>query len=208
MTVANQRNPVLFVHGIDDNYARFKTMTDHLVERGWTVYGLDLLPNNGDLGLDKLATQVSDYAKRVFAPDQPFDLIGFSMGSIVSRYYLQRLRGIEQVQRFVAIAAPHHGTLTAYFRPNEGGAQLRPNSPFLQRLNQDVIMLKRIQVTNVWTPLDLMIVPANSSRLPFGDEVVVNVALHPWMLSDPRSITAVEQALRQPLREQSIKNPK
>jgi len=36
--------------------------------------------------------KVANYVAANFAPEQPFDLVGFSMGGIVSRYYVQRLR--------------------------------------------------------------------------------------------------------------------
>lgn len=194
------RHPVLLIHGIDDTVALFDKMAPYLRQRGWEVHSLDLKPNNGKVGLDNLAHQVAAYVDRHFAPDQPIDLVGFSMGGIVSRYYVQRLGGIDRVQRFVTIASPHHGTWTAYFRPNIGGQQMRRDSLFLQRLNHDVGMLDRLNFTSIWTPLDLMIVPAASSRMPVGRDVQVPVSGHAWMVSDPRSLGAVANALSETIR--------
>ena len=115
MNIENQqRNPVLLIHGIDDTRAVFQKMAVHLVLQGWSVYSLDLVPNNGNVGLDKLAKQIADYVTATFAPEQCLDLVGFSMGGIVSRYYVQRLGGINRVQRFITISSPHHGTVAAY----------------------------------------------------------------------------------------------
>jgi triacylglycerol lipase len=200
MSQIPSRNPVLLVHGIDDTLAVFNTMTTYLRTLGWVVHSLDLMPCNGDTGLDKLAHQVSDYADKTFEPNQLFDLVGFSMGGIVSRYYVQRLGGIQRVQRFVTISSPHNGTATAYFRLNAGCHQMRLGSPFLKDLNQDAAMLEQINFTSIWTPLDLMILPPVSSSLPIGREVLVNVIAHPLMLTDSRSLKAVTEALSEPLR--------
>lgn len=196
MNIENQqRNPVLLIHGIDDTEAVFHKMAAQLRLQGWSVYSLELVPNNGNLGLDELAKQVADYVTATFAPEQHLDLVGFSMGGIVSRYYVQRLGGINRIQRFITISSPHHGTVVAYGSWRPGCVQMRPDSIFLKDLNSDAEMLKQLNFTSIWTPYDLMIVPANSSQMSVGSEVIVPVALHPWMLTDPRSLAVVKAAL-------------
>jgi triacylglycerol lipase len=198
-TEKQQSNPVLLIHGIGDTGAVFNTMTSHLKQRGLSVHTLDLIPNNGAVGLDKLAQQVNDYVVTKFLPEQTLDLVGFSMGGIVSRYYVQRLGGMKRVQRFITISSPHYGTVIAYGSRLPGCVQMRTNSAFLKDLNSDAVMLKQLDFTSIWTPYDLMIVPANSSQMPLGREVIIPVALHPWMLKDPRTLTAVAEALAQPI---------
>ena len=195
----SSRHPVLLIHGINDTEAVFHSMSRHLSRLGWSVHSLSLTPNNGHLGLEHLATQVANYVSRNFAPSQPFDLVGFSMGGIVSRYYVQRLGGIQQVKRFVTIASPHQGTWIAYGSQRPGCVQMRPGSAFLQDLNQDAAMLGQVHFTSIWTPLDLMIVPANSSLLPVGQSVPVWVPNHAWMVSHPQSLQAVAASLQTPL---------
>ena len=190
-----QQNPVLLVHGINDTGAVFDKMTLYLRQRGLSVYTVDLVPNNGAEVLDKLAQQVANYINAIFTPEQPLDLVGFSMGGIVSRYYIQRLGGIERVQRFISISSPHKGTVIAYGSWLPGCVQMRPNSHFLEDLNSDVQMLKKINFTSIWTPYDLMILPATSSQLGIGKEVTLPVLLHPLMLTDTRSLEIVAEAL-------------
>ncbi|HEY9750404.1 MAG TPA: triacylglycerol lipase [Allocoleopsis sp.] len=192
----SSRHPVLLIHGINDTEAVFHSMSRYLNRFGWLVHSLSLTPNNGHLGLEHLAAQVAHYVARNFAPDQPFDLVGFSMGGIVSRYYVQRLGGIQRVKRFVTIASPHQGTWIAYGSQRPGCVQMRPGSPFLQDLNQDVEMLEQLHFTSIWTPLDLMIVPANSSLMPVGQSVPVWVPSHAWMVSHPYSLQAVAASLK------------
>ena len=149
----SDRNPLLLVHGIWDTSKIFGQLSGYLKDRGWSVSALDMLPNNCSVGLDKLAEQVANYAEKTFGPDKPFDLVGFSMGGIVSRYYVQRLGGINRVQRFVTVSSPHHGTLMAHALPLKGSIQMRPDSELLQDLNRDASeMLGRLNFTSLLTP--------------------------------------------------------
>ncbi|MBV6625717.1 MAG: triacylglycerol lipase [Rivularia sp. (in: Bacteria)] len=199
--VNQQSNPVLLVHGIWDTGKVFRRMIPFLNQRGLKVYDLDLAPNDGTVGLDDLAQQVAAKVEATFGKEQPFDLLGFSMGGIVSRYYIQRLGGINRVQRFIALSAPNHGTVIAYFNQGLGCVQMRPNSHFLKDLNSDVQMLSQINFTSIWTPYDMMIFPASSSKMPVGDNVVVSVMNHAWMLTDEKSLRAIATALSSPVTE-------
>ncbi len=205
MTVMNllhtsAQNPVLLIHGIDDTGAVFKVMSAYLKQQGWSVHSLDLIPCNGDAGIEVLAQQIQKYVNRTFSSDQAIDIVGFSMGGIVSRYYVQRLGGINRVQRFITISSPHQGSWAAYFRYNLGAVQMRPHSRFLQDLNRDVQMLDQINFTSIWTPADVMIIPAESSRLPVGKEYIIPVLLHSWMLTSLRIVKLVAQVLTEPIR--------
>lgn len=197
MTSLGTRKSVLLVHGLNDTRAIFQTMAPSLIKLGWSVYDLDLLPSNGALPLDKLAQQVADYVEATFAPEQKLGVIGFSMGGIVSRYYIQRLGGIERVKNFITIASPHQGTWVAQLFNTPGCVQMRPNSAFLQDLEKDVEMLKHINFTSIWTPYDLIIVPANSSQLPVGKNIQLPILRHDWMVTDARCLSMVAEALEE-----------
>ena len=197
--VNQQRNPVLLVHGIWDTGKVFRKMIPFLNQGGWKVYDLDLSPNNGSKGLDDLAQQVADKVESTFGAE-PFDLLGFSMGGIVSRYYVQRLSGINQVQRFITLSAPNHGTVIAYFNQGLGCVQMRPSSALLKDLNSDAQMLSQINFTSIWTPYDMMIVPADSSKMPVGQNLTVPVLVHAWMLTDEKSLSAIATALSAPVK--------
>ena len=192
-------NPVLLVHGIYDTVSKFKRMSAYLTNLDWSVHSLNLTPNNGDGHLEKLAHQVADYIVDNFPRQQFIDLVGFSMGGLVTRYYLQRLGGMDRVQRYINISTPNNGTLTAYSLQRPAILQMRPNSAFIRNLNQDLERLEQINLTVMWTPFDLMIVPANSSRISVGKEIQFPVPLHAWMIEDSRVISAVASALSEPI---------
>lgn len=78
---------------------------------------------------------------------------------------------------------------------------MRRGSLFLTDLNQDADMLDRLNFTSIWTPLDLMIVPAASSQMPVGKNLQIPVSGHAWMVTDPRSLQAIAAALAEPLKK-------
>jgi triacylglycerol lipase len=194
-------NPVLLVHGFQDDAKKMQAMARALRRDGWTVLTPTLSPSGCQVGNELLAQQLSDFIEANVPHGTRCDLVGFSMGGIVCRYYLQRLGGIARVDRFVAISVPEHGTWWASLCPSEsvrwpGAAQLRPDSAFLRDLNSDLQVLDQVRFTTMWTPLDLMILPAVSSRMPVGSETKVWAAFHPFMVWLPSCHRAVAAALR------------
>jgi triacylglycerol lipase len=201
MNSTNNRNPVLLVHGIIRTSSVFRTMLPYLTQQGWSVYTVDLRPNNATLGLELMAAQLADSIDKLFAPEQPIDLVGLSMGGLVTRYYVQRLGGINRVQRFISISAPNQGTWAAYLWHRCACVQMRPDSDFLNDLNRDAQMLERINFTVLWTPWDAIIIPAGSSKMPVGREVELpNVFAHACMVANPHSLEAVAAALSEPIK--------
>lgn len=191
-----QRSVVL-VHGIFDTGLVFSRMARHLENWGFRCYIPTLRPSTGTKGLDELARDLAHYVRDHLPPDKTFDLIGFSMGGLVSRYYLQRLGGIKCVRRFITISAPHKGSILAYALANKGGRQMRPGSIFLKDLNWDIQSLEMVGIASIWTPFDFSILPAWNSKLPFGKEIKLPVVSHPLMIRDRRVLNAVVQLLNQ-----------
>jgi triacylglycerol lipase len=195
----SNRNPILLVHGLMDTSHKMRKIASHLRGLGWKVFDIDLTPNNGSARLEILAGQVADFIDRTFDPQQSIDLLGFSMGGLVTRYYIQRLGGIDRVQRFITISAPHNGTIAAHFSMQPGCIQMRPEHEFVQDLNKDVDCLNHINFTSLWTPFDLIILPPSSSQLGIGTERTIPAIAHPLMVSDPRTLNAIVDALSQPV---------
>jgi triacylglycerol lipase len=191
---------VVLVHGIWDTSRVFGRMSRYLAARGFRPLAVDLMPSDGTVGLEELAAQLSAFVQRELAPGESFDLVGFSMGGLVCRYYVQRLDGVERVGRLITISSPHRGTLWAFTARNVGSRQMRPNSVFLRDLNRDVKILERVGHASIWTPLDLMILPAGSSRL--GPGFRVNVGLHAWMVRSWKCFEVVGRLLES--RERSV----
>jgi triacylglycerol lipase len=203
----SQRNPIVLVHGMWDTVSVFEKLQPFLESRGGDVYSFDMVPSNGDAPLEVLAAQLATFIDHTFGSNRPIDLLGFSMGGLVSRYYLQRLGGIDRTERFVTVSSPNHGTIMAEFSFTPGGKQMRVGSRFLQDLNRDVDRLATLQVTSIWTPLDAIIVPAASSRLAIADNQTVLVPWHKLMVYDQRSLAAIAAALEKPLKVSAVSVP-
>ena len=198
-TDPHRRNPILLVHGLMDTSYKMRKISRYLQDLGWQVADIDLDANTGETRLEILAGQVADLIDRTFAPHQHIDLLGFSMGGLVTRYYVQRLGGLDRVDRFITISTPHLGTIAANFSRRTGCMQMRPNSNFITDLSRDVDRLKQLNFTSLWTPFDLIILPPNSSQLGIGTELQFPVIAHPLMVADRRVLTAIHSALIQPV---------
>ena len=189
------RNPVLLVHGFKDDAHNMEPLARYLRGQGWDAKTMSYRPSWGQKGLDVLAGQVAQFVGENYAPGAKIDLVAFSMGGLVTRYYLQRLGGLDRVQRYVTVSAPYRGTLLAYFIPNPGCRQMRFGSAFLRDLESDADRLAQLDFTSLWTPLDLTIVPPRSSLLSQARNQRLVVALHPLMVRQRSCQRAVRDAL-------------
>ena len=190
------RHPVVLVHGFKDTSRKMQFMASYLRKQGWTVYTPTLSPSWGQIGLDELAGQLSTFIDTTLKPGEKFDLVGFSMGGLVCRYYLQKLDGAKRVDHFVTLGAPHRGSLWAWVVPNPGCRQMRPGSVFMNDLNGNIDTLGVIKFTSIWTPFDLIILPAASSEIPRARNERMNVIIHPLLVFDRRCLSAVADALK------------
>jgi triacylglycerol lipase len=154
-----------------------------------------LTPRDGRGGLANLARQLKDDINARFGPDSRIAVIAFSMGGIVSRYYLQELGGAERCDAFMTISSPHQGTAAAWCYPTQGAMEMRPGSDFLRQLEQSEYRLDGIPVVSYRTRFDLIILPPASSVWARAENIEVPVLLHPLMLSCNRIITDIERRL-------------
>ncbi len=192
-------HPVILIHGFySDSYALTK-VSDYLKNLGKSVYSIDLTPNDGSIPIEDYAEQLSQFINSNFSPQQSLDLVGFSMGGLVCRYYLQRLGGLKRAENLVTVASPHQGTLTAHVTWYDACKQMRPESDFLQDLNSDEYTLNQINCTAIWNPLDFVILPAESSKLLAGNSVMIPCVHHSSVTEDERVFEAIAKALQPPL---------
>ena len=134
-----------------------------------------------------LSLQLARAIDARFGPSAPVVLVGFSLGAVVTRDYVQNLAPPGRVKGVFLISPPNHGTLWACFA-HGGTRELGTNSRFVQTLNQNEVVWEHIPVCTYWTPFDLMIVPATSSLWPVGETKTVLCLLHPWMVRNPRLV--------------------
>ena len=173
---------VVLVHGIFDNGAIFRRLAGALADAGHRCWVPALKPADGRTGIEDLAAKLHAYIDRHLGSDAELALVGFSMGCIVSRHYLQMRDGVRRTKAFFAISGPHEGTLTAYLYPGQGAKDLRPGSQLLQRLKQTEGRLDTLPLFTYWTSRDITIIPASSCCWALSSHRVdAKVMLHRFM---------------------------
>jgi len=126
--------------------------------------------------------------------------LGFSMGGVIARAWIQLLSGHRRTRRLISVGSPQQGTLTAGPWPRwplAGVADLKWGSPLLERLNRDLEPLERIECCSFYSGLDLMVVPGWRAVLPVGPRHMLPVWTHPQLL---RQAAALDPLVRELLR--------
>jgi triacylglycerol lipase len=191
--------PLVVVHGIWDDARSIAPLVRGLARHGvGAPHVIELDPPWGTASIERLAEQLATFVERAQAQygGERLDIVGFSMGALVTRTYLQLLGGHARVRSFVSISGPHRGTLTAYALPLLGVRQMRPGSALLRALGDDVSQLSSVAVHCLYTPFDAMIVPSHSGVLRGARSVHrLPVLLHRLMIHDARVHALVARLL-------------
>ena len=185
----------VLVHGIFEDGTKLDKMKKRLESHGIECVCPKLIHHDGTGGLDYLAAHLKQDIDEAFGPKEPIIVIGFSMGGLVSRYYLQELGGADRCATFITISSPHHGTNVAWTYYSKGAEQMRPGSDFLANLERTEHRLGKIPVVSYRTPMDLIILPTESSVWERADNVKMPVALHPLMIRSEKVLSDIESRL-------------
>ena len=186
---------VVLVHGFLETGSAFKTLQTRLERRGFECYVPRLKPSDGRGGLENIAVRLKQDIDTKFGKTEPINLVGYSMGGIVSRQYLQHLGGAERCENFVTVSSPHHGTKAAWLYPTRGAEEMRPGSTFLASLHHSQDRLGKIPITSYRTPMDLMILPPESSVWERAENLEFPVLMHPLMLTSEPVMNDIERRL-------------
>ena len=138
--------------------------------------------------------EVKKKAQQLYG-SKSYDLVAFSMGGLVSRYYLEMLGGSKHVSHLVLVSTPNHGTLTAFLNNTPGCFEMRPESQFLNLLNNNLDKLQSVDCDCLYSPMDLMIIPSNSSKISGWENQSVWVTGHPLMLHSNTCFQIIEEHL-------------
>jgi triacylglycerol lipase len=179
---------VVMVHGCADTGALFRRMSRRLEADGHTCHAPTLRPRDARLGIPDLSGKLAAYVEANVRRADPVAIVGFSMGSLIARHYLQELGGARMATAFFSIAGPHRGTITAYLYPGIGTREMRPGSPFLRLQEEGAGKIGALTAFTYRTPLDFMVMPSASTRLGTAPEVTVWCPFHALMPGNLRVI--------------------
>jgi pimeloyl-ACP methyl ester carboxylesterase len=187
--------PVLLLHGLFNNRASWFWFKTFLRRQGiQNIATINLSSWHNEEVLTELVAKKVDELRHRLGVDK-VHLVGHSMGGIIARNYLQLRGGAGKVDRCVILGSPHLGSKLTPFSFAPLGKVLIPGSDFLQRLNSAAAP-DGVQVTNIYTRKDNMVLPNLNTRLPWGTSVELDGMGHTGLIYRRPVLRAVCKALQ------------
>jgi pimeloyl-ACP methyl ester carboxylesterase len=195
--------PVLLVHGYGHNSSAWLMLRMALRRAGFTsIHTMNYNPLINDI--PRIAEQLSDRVEMIrgLTGADKVNLVGHSLGGLVSRWYVQEMDGDHKVNTAITLSSPHKGTIAAFVPPGKTARECRPNSWVIRRLNE------RALPTNVrWVAFygdtDALVQPISSGRIDVpalnARNVLIPAMGHMGMLLSGDVVNqVVEELLRPP----------
>jgi triacylglycerol lipase len=186
--------PVVLVHGLGGNRGAWWPLRLFLMLSGHRrIYAFGY--SNGDVR--GLAEAFEGFVNGVLevTGERQADLVTHSLGGIVSRYAIQRLGLRDKVRTLVTMAAMHYGTYAAHYANTELTKALRPESDLIRDLNSDGPERYPSRFVSIGSNRDVYVVPAQSMRHPFAENIFVPGVSHAEYLVSPRVFRVVDSVL-------------
>ena len=188
-------------HGLWDSPRVFDPLCSRLAEQRHPLLIPHLPHGLGQISLQCLAEQLMVEIETAFGTDQAIDLLGFSMGGLIGRIWIQQMGGYRNTRRFISVGSPHHGSLVAQPWPRRfltGVAEMKLGSQLLQQLNTDLTPLTEVECCSFYSPADLMVVPGWRAVLPLGRRVRLPVWTHRQLIRSPVALKPLTSELLRP----------
>ncbi len=192
--MTNLIRPIVLVHGLWNTPDLFEHLIDHLNQPSNLLMAPFLPHYLGRVGIRDLAFELDKQIKERFGNDVPIDLIGFSMGGLIARVWIQEMKGFTRTIRFFSIGCPHKGTLTAQLVPGflfAGIADMKLQSDLIKSLEISSDNLQEIRCKSFFSLWDLMVFPGYRAVLPFGTSIAVPVFTHKGLIKNSKSIEMI-----------------
>lgn len=172
---------------------QYNRLGDYLVEELGYERGADLLEFAYDWRQD-VRNSARRLAERIEAwdPRLPITIIGHSLGTLVSRYYVERLGGQRRVERLLLMGGPHQGAPKA-----AASLALGPNLlPF-------GLMGDRLREVVATFPSSYQILPTYPCTVDQEGKRIDLFASDDWLTEPQRRLMAVAREFRRELPHQS-----
>ena len=163
--------PLVLVHGLWDRPRVFHRLIQAMDQSQRDLLAPHLPHGLGDVPLRQLAQRLDEQIRHRFGADTCVDLLGFSMGGIIGRIWLQDLGGAARTRRFFSVGSPHQGTMMAQAIPRvllPGAADMKIGSRLLHHLRCRSDQLSPVECHSFFCRWDLMVCPGWKAVLPQG----------------------------------------
>ena len=196
------RPPLVLVHGLWDTprlFDRLITALDGAIPRLLVPH----LPHGlGHVSIATMASRLNEEINASFGPTTTIDILGFSMGGLISRCWIQDHAGHRRTRRFTCVGSPQRGTLTAQLVPRRWLpciGEMKVGSSFLRKLEHDrrrhPERLDPIDCRSFYCRFDVMVVPSWTGVLPVGPSRALPVWTHPQLVLHPKAIDVLVPTL-------------
>lgn len=166
---ASAQDPILFVHGWSESSSLWSTMIKNFEKDGYpksylSSYSYNTSTSNKTLAETEVKSRVESLKKATGATK--VDIIAHSMGSLNTRWYIKFVSdGEANVDDWVSLGGPNHGTDTANFCFSAACTEMRVGSTFLSELNAGDETPGAVSYGTWWSPCDEIINPDSSVAL-------------------------------------------
>ncbi len=179
-------DPVLFVHGWNSSGSTWNTMINYFLADGWS--SAELFNWSYDYRQSNATTAMEIDAKinQIMADTgaSKVDVVVHSMGGLSSRYYLKFLNGASNVDAWVSLGSPNHGTDTANFCFDASCYEMRIGSSYLKNLNSGDETPGDTRYRTWRSPCDTVINPDDSVKLKGATNTLTNCISHNGLTSN------------------------
>ena len=169
------------IHGLWNTSSIFSSITSKLDDIGIEYFAPTLKHSFGMTSIIDLTNTLNKLVLEKYGFQKELDILGFSMGGIIGRYWIQKFNGYKRTRKFISIGSPHKGTLIAQLvpiYPFRGISEMKINSNFLRELAKNDFLLDDIECVNFFTYWDFMVFPAWWTNLNLGKKISVKVYKH------------------------------
>lgn len=197
-TVAGANDPILFVHGWASSGSVWNTMIRNFETEGWRreeLHNFSYRTSQSNVTTARdIERRVADIRRRTGAAR--IDIVTHSMGGLSSRYYIKTLRGEGNVDEWVSLGGPNHGTTTASFCFETSCVEMRPRSAFLTALNEGDETPGAVNYGTWWSSCDEIINPDESVVLAGARNTEAGCVGHIALTSDANVFRGVREFVR------------
>jgi len=169
------------IHGLWNTSSIFSSITSKLDDIGIEYFAPTLRHSFGMTSILDLTNKLNELILEKYGFEKEIDILGFSMGGIIGRYWLQKFNGCKRTRRLISIGSPHKGTLMAQLVPKypfRGISEMKISSKFLRELANNDFLLDDIECINFFTYWDMMVFPSCWTNLKFGKNISLKVYKH------------------------------
>ena len=192
------RNPIILLHGLWNTSEIFSSITSELDEKGIEYYAPTLEHSYGMTSIIELTSLLNEFILEKYGLKKEIDILGFSMGGIIGRNWLQKFNGYKRTRRFITIGSPHNGTLTSQLIPKfpfKGISEMKINSSLLRNLSRNDFLLQDIDCISFYTFWDLMVFPGWWANLKNGEKISLKVLKHRNLVSNPSAVKKIVEKI-------------